>query len=201
MTQQSVKSPFVFKLLRAALRELGMWFKFLCIKSPNSYIGDLIRNDYWKSVLCIGSGSSINRSANIYHPKLFTIGDNFLLGENSILDAGESEGVFIGNNVKIDYGCYLRSANHKFDRIDIPWLLQGHYCEVLGHENGENYSIIIENNVLVGPNVVILSGTHIGQGSSVGAGAVISGKIPPYSIVSGNPGRITGNQLKKKELK
>jgi acetyltransferase-like isoleucine patch superfamily enzyme len=49
---------------------------------------------------------------------------------------------------------------------------------------------VIEDDVFVGANAVILPGTHIGKGSIIGAGAVVSKTIPPYSVVAGNPGRV-----------
>lgn len=43
---------------------------------------------------------------------------------------------------------------------------------------------------LVGNECPILSGTNIGKGAEIGAWVVVSGKIPFYAIVVGNPGRI-----------
>jgi tetrahydrodipicolinate N-succinyltransferase len=49
---------------------------------------------------------------------------------------------------------------------------------------------VIEDDVFVGANAVVLPGTHIGKGSIIGAGAVVSKTIPPYSVVAGNPARV-----------
>ena len=59
---------------------------------------------------------------------------------------------------------------------------------------GSYYSIIIEDDVLIGSNVVILSGTKIGNGSIVSPGSVVSGIYPSYSILVGNPARISQNR-------
>lgn len=48
--------------------------------------------------------------------------------------------------------------------------------------------VIIEDDVWIGCNCIILSGTHIGQGAVIGAGSVVSGNVPPYAIFAG--GRI-----------
>ena len=48
--------------------------------------------------------------------------------------------------------------------------------------------IKLGKNVFVGCNAVILGGTEIGHHSVVGAGTVVRpSKIPPYSLVFGNP--------------
>jgi acetyltransferase-like isoleucine patch superfamily enzyme len=50
--------------------------------------------------------------------------------------------------------------------------------------------IVIEHDVWIGRNVVLLPGTHLHSGSIVGAGSVIRGIVPPYSVVIGNPPKI-----------
>lgn len=46
--------------------------------------------------------------------------------------------------------------------------------------------VIIEDDVWIGYGVIILSGTKIGKGAVIGAGSVVSGIVPPYSIYAGN---------------
>ena len=55
--------------------------------------------------------------------------------------------------------------------------------------------VIIEDDVWIGARVIILPGVTIGTGSVIGAGAVISKSIPPYSVAVGNPARIVKNRL------
>lgn len=45
----------------------------------------------------------------------------------------------------------------------------------------------MEEDVWMGINVTLLNGAHIGRGCIIGAGCVISGDVPPYAIVVGNP--------------
>ena len=44
----------------------------------------------------------------------------------------------------------------------------------------------IEKNVWIGDKATILSGVHIGEGAVIGANAVISKDVPPFSVVVGN---------------
>ena len=45
----------------------------------------------------------------------------------------------------------------------------------------------IDHNVWIGHSAVILPGVHIGTGAVVGAGAVVSKHVAPYTIVAGVP--------------
>ena len=60
--------------------------------------------------------------------------------------------------------------------------------------------VVIEEDVWIGANVTLLPGVVIGRGATVGAGAVVSVKIPPYSVVIGNPAKIVGFNLTPEEL-
>ena len=51
-------------------------------------------------------------------------------------------------------------------------------------------NIVIEDFVSVGEGVVILGGVTIGHHSIIGANAVITKDIPPYSVVIGNPAKV-----------
>jgi acetyltransferase-like isoleucine patch superfamily enzyme len=49
--------------------------------------------------------------------------------------------------------------------------------------------IVIGDDVWVGRDATILSGTKIGHGAVVGARAMVVGDVRPYAIVAGNPAR------------
>lgn len=52
----------------------------------------------------------------------------------------------------------------------------------------ERRSIVLEDHVFVGSMSVIKGGAHIGHHSVVAAGTIVGpGRIPPYSLVCGNP--------------
>lgn len=55
---------------------------------------------------------------------------------------------------------------------------------------GTNGDIVIDDDVWLCERVTILSGSHIGQGAIIAAGAVVSGEIPPYSIAGGIPAKV-----------
>ncbi|HOS94937.1 MAG TPA: CatB-related O-acetyltransferase, partial [Armatimonadota bacterium] len=49
--------------------------------------------------------------------------------------------------------------------------------------------VVIGNDVWIGAHAHLLSGVTIGDGAVVGAGAIVTRDVAPYSIVSGSPAR------------
>ena len=89
--------------------------------------------------------------------------------------------VFIGNHVMMGPEVYIYTQNHCFDRTDITMDQQGF---------SEEKPVVIEDDVWIGSRVTILPGVTIGKGSVVGASAVVSKDVPPYSVVAGNPAKV-----------
>ena len=52
--------------------------------------------------------------------------------------------------------------------------------------------VVIGDDVFVGTGALVLKGVHIGNGSVVGARAVVTRDVPPGVIVAGNPARVIG---------
>jgi acetyltransferase-like isoleucine patch superfamily enzyme len=48
----------------------------------------------------------------------------------------------------------------------------------------------IGNRVWIGSNSVVLGGAEIGDNVIVSAGSVVSGAVPPNTIVLGNPAKV-----------
>lgn len=87
----------------------------------------------------------------------------------------------IGSDVMMGPECMIYTFNHCVDRIDIPMNRQGFTKEK---------PVIIEDDVWIGARVTILPGVHIGKGSIVAAGAVVTHDVLPYSIVAGVPAKL-----------
>ncbi|MBE7081631.1 MAG: maltose O-acetyltransferase [Clostridiales bacterium] len=82
------------------------------------------------------------------------------------------------------------AQNHCTSNPDIPMREQG---------MAEIKPITIEDDVWIGARVVVLPGVTIGKGSVIGACAVVSKDVPPYSVFVGNPGRVVKNRKNKQE--
>ncbi len=89
-------------------------------------------------------------------------------------------GLLIGDNVRIGPHVVIYASNHIFNNPHIPIVEQGMSCK----------GITIEDNIWIGAGAIILDGVRIGEGSVIGAGAVVTKDIPPRSIVAGVPARI-----------
>lgn len=66
----------------------------------------------------------------------------------------------------------------------------GDYCTV-GH-SAIVHGCTLEKGVLVGMGAIVMNGANIGEGSIIGAGAIVTEgtKVPPFSVVLGQPGRV-----------
>lgn len=49
--------------------------------------------------------------------------------------------------------------------------------------------VVIEDDVLIGANAVVLEGVRVGKGAVVGAGAVVTKDVEPYTVVMGMPAK------------
>jgi len=89
-------------------------------------------------------------------------------------------GLNIGERCIIGPGVSFIPANHNFDDTDTPIIEQGETCK----------GIEIGNNVWIAARVVVLDGVRIGEGSVIGAGAVVNADIPPFSVAVGVPAKV-----------
>ena len=96
------------------------------------------------------------------------------------INASGGGNIIIGSHCPIGPGVVMRTANHRFSNKDINIQEQGH----------DVADIIIEDNCWIGANVVILGGVHIGRGSIIGAGAVVTKNIPAMAVAVGVPAKV-----------
>lgn len=123
----------------------------------------------------MGKGFKIGAGSIIMNPGNVEIGDFSTIGRNTIIgDGGELK---IGSFVMIGPYCHIVSANHQFTDWSKPMRMQ----KIISK------SIEIEDDVWIGSGVIVLPGVKIGRGSIVGANAVVTKDVKPYSIVAGVP--------------
>lgn len=58
----------------------------------------------------------------------------------------------------------------------------------------QSRGIWIGDDVLIGAGTVVLPGSRIERGAVVGAGSVVTGVVPEYSIVVGAPAKVVGHR-------
>lgn len=122
-------------------------------------------------------GSNVNIETNAIFSKLVTLGDYSGIGINAKI-YGECH---IGNYVMMGEDVTIITRNHAFARTDIPMMQQGF---------DKNRAVVIDDDVWIGDRVLILPGVHVGSGSIIGAGSVVTKDVPPYAIVGGNPAHV-----------
>ncbi|MBF0501989.1 MAG: acyltransferase [Candidatus Riflebacteria bacterium] len=111
------------------------------------------------------------------------------------------KGIFLGRKVLINSGSFLSGKG----RLEIgDYTMISPNCVIVAgtHDiNGDKpalemppieQTIIIGNDCWIGANASILGGVHIGDGSIIGAGAVVTKDTEPYSINLGVPAKKTG---------
>lgn len=113
--------------------------------------------------------------------------------------------------VEVGKGTYFFDPISTQIDVNRPYLLSiGKYCkitkdtQILTHDYSSSVfrlanggttvnsakKTIIGNNVFIGVRSIILPGANIGDNVIIGAGAVVSGKVPSNVVVAGNPARI-----------
>jgi acetyltransferase-like isoleucine patch superfamily enzyme len=184
-------------MISKLLNEIKSIIIHIIIYYPETEFGQMVRRKYWSHVhgSQMGRNALVERGALIGQKGMVRIGDNFMIGASAVIAAGDSHPIWIGDNVAISRFSWVRTANHAFDDINIPFMQQGHEYKTIEYKESK-YSIVIEDDVWIAANAIVLSGAHVGTGSIVGAGSVISGTIPPYSIIVGNPGRVVKSRKK-----
>lgn len=123
------------------------------------------------------TGNNINVEKGAIFSRRCSLGNNSGIGINCTINGD----VRIGDNVMMGPNVTIYTQNHCIDRIDIPMNLQG---------ATEEKPVIIGDDVWIGSNVIILPGVVIESHSVIGAGSVVTKRVPAYCIVAGNPARI-----------
>jgi maltose O-acetyltransferase len=107
------------------------------------------------------------------------IGQNTAIYHDVVISGDGKEPVVIGSNCVLT-GCALIAHDASTNRY-------------LGLNYGElspTQAIIVEDGCFIGYHSIILMGVRIGNGSIVGAGAVVTRDVPANSVVAGNPARV-----------
>lgn len=135
----------------------------------------------------LGQGCRIGRGVFLTASNGRLVLEDFVaISPNVNIGADDGE-VRIGRQVAIGPGTVIRAANHRFERSDVPIMVQGH----------KPGTVIIEDGVWIGANCVITPDVRIGRGAIVGAGAVVTRNVAPFAIVGGVPARVIGNREKE----
>lgn len=84
------------------------------------------------------------------------------------------------------------SANHRHDGFSsFPFaIFDGGAADNRPSLPNRFPNTVIGNDVWIGDGAVIMPGARIGSGVIVGSRAVVTGRVPDYAVVGGNPARV-----------
>jgi acetyltransferase-like isoleucine patch superfamily enzyme len=147
----------------------------------------------------VGRGLQVGSGVGFKHLETFAIGEGVFIGAQSYLQ-GRFDGTFeIGDHVWIGPQSYFDAR----DLIIEEYVGWGPGARVLGSAHTgmpidvpiiqtdlDIKPVRIEAWADIGTNAVILPGVTVGRGSIVGAGAVVTRDVPPFSVVAGVPARV-----------
>lgn len=136
----------------------------------------------------IGKGTKIWHQAQIMPGVI--IGENCKIGKGVYIDSG----VKVGNNVKIqNYVSVYKGVTVEDDVILGPHMtFTNDLYPRAFNDDYIIYETLIKKGSAVGANATVVCGVTLNEYSMVAAGAVVLSDVPPYTLVVGNPGRITG---------
>lgn len=140
-----------------------------------------------KGDIILGDNVLIDGKCSFAFTQRYTPNPTLQLGDYSEVGNGcafvVARGITIGKHTRISFNTKI------FDT-------SGHPIEAdLRRQNkpahpGDVRPVVIGDDVWVGQQCIIFPGTRIGDGSVISAGSVVRGKIPPYSLVAGNPAKV-----------
>lgn len=131
-----------------------------------------------------------------------SMGDNCVIGSDFRLYCRDN--IQIGNNALISWNVFISDYDahsiYPENRIkEIYHIQESLFPKIKNPNDSANQNkfspsyqskpIIIEDNVWIGANVTILKGVHIGEGSIIAAGSVVTKDVPSRVVVAGNPAK------------
>lgn len=143
----------------------------------------------------IDEGCNIGNGCRIWHFSHIMnncqIGDNCNIGQNVVV----SPDVVLGKNVKVQNNVSIYTGVICEDDVFLgPSMV---FTNVINPRSAvirksEYLRTLVSKGASIGANATIICGITLGEYSFIGAGAVVTKDVKPFSLVIGNPGRHVG---------
>lgn len=145
-------------------------------------IGTVARYEFYRFSLRRCGKNVVIGFGTVFVYRDVEIGDHVLIGMYNTIHHCD-----FGSYVLTAEGCRFLSGSryHHYARTDIPIALQG----------GSLTRITVNDDVWVGANAIVMA--EIGEGSVVGAGAVVTDDIEPFAVAVGVPARVIDRRKKE----
>jgi dTDP-4-amino-4,6-dideoxy-D-glucose acyltransferase len=150
----------------------------------------------------LGENALLSRKASYYNTKNIHIGNNVRIDDFCIVSAGEG-GIRLGRNVHIsalssvvgqapiDFEDFSGISNKVAVFSSTDDFVKGMTNPTVPDRfrRLKHIPVILRKHAVVGSNSVLLPGSDIGEGTSVGAMSVVRGKLDSWSVYMGNPAK------------
>ncbi len=153
------------------------------------------REYYAHETAVIDDGCLIGKGTRIWHFTHImpgcTIGNNCNLGQNVVV----MPEVVLGNNVKVQNNVSIYTGVICEDDVFLgPSMV---FTNIINPRSAvvrkdQYMKTYVEKGATIGANATIVCGVRIGRYAFIGAGAVVTRDVAPYSLVIGNPAKHIG---------
>jgi acetyltransferase-like isoleucine patch superfamily enzyme len=115
----------------------------------------------------------------LYRTASYIIGDDVYIGEKLIIvdKLSDQRNITIGSRVAISPGVILVASS------------EPNFSKIKKYVKTVHGTIHIEDDAWIGAGAIILPNVTVGEGAVVGAGAVVTKDVEPYTIVAGVPAK------------
>jgi acetyltransferase-like isoleucine patch superfamily enzyme len=147
----------------------------------------------------VGEGCVFEDGVLIFHPENVSLGRDVYVGHQAILKGYYKSELVIGDGTWIGQQCFLHAAGglrigaHVGVGPGVKILTSQHEEAGRGtpilHSPLSFAPVVVEDDADLGIGAIVLPGVTIGRGAVVGAGAVVTRDVAPYSVVAGSPAR------------
>lgn len=147
-----------------------------CNHNDFSIVGD---------VTVINKNIKLGHNVTIYPNVMFwgdgeiVIGDNVDIGNGTVIYASKTGGVTIGNNTNIAAQCYIIDMDHG--------IKDG---ELICNQENTVEKVTIGSDCWIAAGCKVLKGSHIKDGTVIGALSLVKGEIPENAIAFGIPAKV-----------
>ena len=133
----------------------------------------------------LGDESNVQMGCRFLNGRKIFIGENNVINFGTLMD-GRRYAIRTGSNVSIGPQATILTLGHD------P------RSRIFADRGGD---VTIGDYVWIGFDALILPDVEIGEGAVVGAGAVVTKSVEPYTIVAGNPAKAIGTRPRGLEYK
>jgi len=149
-----------------------------CVIAPDVKLGKNVKIFSFVNLYGCEIGDNTKIGTFVEVQKKAFIGRNCKISSHTFICEGVhiEDNVFVGHNVTFINDLYPRAATSE--------------GKLQTDEDWEVVPTFVKKGASIGSSATILAGVSIGEKAIIGAGAVVTKDVPPYSVVAGNPARI-----------